>query len=356
MISVVIPVRNEASTITRAISPFLMDTSRHDIEVIIADGRSTDRTREVVSELAARDPRIRLVDNPAGAIPDGLNAAIRASHGDVIVRMDGHAEPSADYLAACLSVLSSSGAWNVGGRMVKTGGTRAARAASAAASSPFGIGGGLRHHLLTAPTDISSVWLGCWPRWVFERIGLFDPEMIVNEDEELNRRILDAGGNVRFDPSIWASYQSRASWTGIVRQYRRYGTYKVRSVQKHPSILRLRHLIPAALVAVVVVSAAYALVVPAGVIVAFGTVLAWIAGATYSARSVAESHGSTVPDVLTAFACLHVGYGIGFWVGFVRFAPRWFIRRSGTVPALVTLPQAYVVESSMPGGTPKDAR
>ena len=266
MISVVIPVLNEASTIAAAIAPLLVDPPDLSLEIIVADGRSADRTREVVSGLAAVDPRIRLVDNPARIIPEGLNAAIRASRGDVIVRMDGHAVPSADYLASCLDVLGASGAWNVGGRMVKIGETRAARAASAAASSPFGIGGGIRHHLATAPTDISSVWLGCWPRWVFERIGLFDPELVVNEDEELNRRILDAGGTVRFDPSISASYQSRATWTGVVRQYLRYGTYKVRSVQKHPAILRFRHLIPAALMAVVVVSAAYAPIDPASLL------------------------------------------------------------------------------------------
>jgi glycosyltransferase involved in cell wall biosynthesis len=333
-ISVVIPARNEAATIAGAIEPFLGDSSGLDVEVIVADGRSTDETRAIVEALAARDPRVRIVDNATGTTPDGLNAAIRASRGEIIVRMDGHAVPAADYLAACVEVLRRSGAWNVGGAMIKTGETRAARAVSAGASSPFGIGGGSRYHLATEAVDLPHVWLGCWPRWVFQRVGLFDPELMRNQDEELDRRILDAGGTIRFDPSISAVYLSRKSWIGIIRQYLTYGTYRVRAVQKHPSMLRIRHLIPPALVGLVVLSALAAVVVPAAALVTLGVALAWLAAATYFAWRVADRHGSTVHEVIAAYACLHLAYGIGVWVGMVRFAPRWFIARRGTVPIL----------------------
>lgn len=333
-ISVVIPARNEASTIAGAIEPFLAQDVRLVLEVIVADGRSTDGTRDVVAGLMARDPRVRLIDNPTGRTPDALNAAITASQGDVIIRMDGHAVPAAGYAVACLDVLERSGAWNAGGLMVKTGETPAARAVSAGATSPFGIGGGLRYHLVTEPVDLPHVWLGCWPRWVFERVGLFDPEMIRNQDEELDRRILDAGGRVRFDPSISAVYLSRRSWNGVVRQYFTYGIYRVRAVQKHPSMLRVRHLIPPALIGLVVVSAIATLAVPAAALLTLGLLVAWLIGATWFARSVARRHDSTVPEVIAAYACLHLAYGAGVWVGLLRFAPRWFIDRRGTVPTL----------------------
>ena len=333
-VSVVIPARNEAATIVRAIKPFLVDHADMSVEIIVADGRSTDRTRDVVEGIAARDPRVRLVDNPAGVSPDGLNAAILASRGDVILRMDGHAEPEPGYLAACLRVLEASGAWNVGGAMIKTGETAPARAASAAATSPFGIGGGLRYHLVTEPVDLPHVWLGCWPRWVFERVGLFDPEMIRNQDEELDRRILDAGGTIRFDPSIRAGYQSRATWPALLRQYFRYGIYRVRAIQKHPSMLRLRHLIPPALVGLLAVTAALSLVTPALAIVAVAALLAWILLAVAFARRVAAEFGATVPEVIAAYGCIHLGYGVGVWVGLVRFAARWVVDRKGAVPQL----------------------
>ena len=82
------------------------------------------------------------------------------------------------------------------------------------------------------------------PRWVFERVGLFDAELAQDQDEELNQRIIDAGGRVRFDPSISAAYDSRATWQGLFRQYFRYGVSKVRTIQKRPRILRARHLVP----------------------------------------------------------------------------------------------------------------
>lgn len=334
LISVVIPARNEEATIERAITPLLADPVKADVEVIVADGRSTDRTREVVLSLAARDPRVRLVDNPAKVTPEGLNAAIRASRGDTIVRMDGHAEPEPGYLAACLAALRSSRAWNAGGRMVKVGASPAGRAASAATTSPFGIGGGRRFHLLEEPIDVDSVWLGCWPRWVFEQIGLFDPEMIQDQDEELNQRILDAHGRIRFDPAIGATYVSRASWRGLLRQYYRYGLFKVRAIQKRPNLLRARHLVPAAYLALVVGGLAGGLSIPWTAVAALGAISVWIAAAIWFGRTVAPEFGATVPEVVLAYACLHVGYGTGMWVGLVRFAPRWFIDRRGAVPVL----------------------
>ena len=336
LVSIVIPTRNEASTIERAITTLLDSPVDADVEVIVADGASEDGTADVVRALGRRDPRIRVVDNPARTTPNGLNAAILATRGDVILRMDGHAEAEPGYVAACLDVLRTSDAWNVGGLMRKVGTSVAARAASAATSSAFGIGGGRRFHLLTEPADVDSVWLGCWPRWVFARVGLFDPEMVVNQDEELNRRILDAGGRIRLDPSISAAYLSRASWRGLARQYFRYGMYKVRNIQKHPNVFRLRHFIPAALVASVVVPLVVAIWLPPAALVSVAVLAAWLVGASWFARRVAVRHEAPVPAVVAAYAVLHAAYGSGTWVGLVRFAPRWIVRRAGSVPRLGT--------------------
>jgi len=333
-VSVVVPARNEAATLRAAIAPLLVDPLGADLEVVVSVAPSTDGTRELVVAMAAEDPRIRLVDNPEGVTPAGLNAAIRASRGPVILRMDGHAVPAAGYVSACLAVLRSSGAWNVGGRIEKIGDTRAGRAASAATSSPFGIGGGRRFHNLTTAADVDTLWPGCWPRWVFERIGLFDPEMVQNQDDELNQRILDAGGRIRFDPSIAASYHSRASWRGLLRQYYRYGMFKVRGLQKRPGLLRLRHLVPAALVAGAVVTLALAIVSPVGLILFGLGAAAWLLAAVWSAARIAPAYDARVPDVVVAFACVHIGYGVGMWAGLVRYARGFLGDRPTTVPTL----------------------
>jgi glycosyltransferase involved in cell wall biosynthesis len=279
---------NEERTIGDAIEPLLAESAPGGLEVIVAVAPSTDRTLAVVEAIARRDPRVRVVLNPAGVTPAGLNAAITASRGDVILRMDGHAIPQPGYVAACLAALTSSGAWNVGGEQRKTGRTPAARAAAAANTSAFGIGGG-RHHLATDAVDVDTVWLGCWPRWVLEEVGLFDPEMVRNQDDEHNQRIRDAGGRIRFDPSIAAIYVSRASWRGLIKQHFGYGLYKVRGIQKRPRLLRPRHLAPAAFVGAVVGAGALSLVRPRVAAPGLGALLAlWFGSAVLAARRVAD--------------------------------------------------------------------
>jgi succinoglycan biosynthesis protein ExoA len=333
-VSVIVPALNERHTLTDAIQPLLDDPLGGELEILVAVGRSTDGTRELVTEMAARDPRIHLVDNPDRITPAGLNAAIRASRGWVILRMDGHAVPEPNYVSTCLRALEESGAWNVGGRIVKVGRTRAARAASAATSSPFGIGGGQRFHTLLTAADVDTVWPGCWPRWVFERIGLFDPEMVQNQDDELNQRILDAGGRIRFDPAIGATYLSRGSWRGLLRQYFRYGMFKVRGVQKRPNLLRPRHLVPAALVAVIAAGVLLVPFVPLA-LAGLGIVAAvWLAAAAVFSGRVATDNDTTIPDVMLAFACIHAGYGAGMWVGLVRHARRFVSDAPAVLPRL----------------------
>jgi GT2 family glycosyltransferase len=335
---VIVPALNERHTLADAIGPLLDDAVGRDLEVLVAVGPSTDGTRELVAKMAARDPRIRLVDNPDRITPAGLNAAIRASRAGIILRMDGHAVPEAGYVSTCLRALEASGAWNVGGRILKVGRTRAARAASAATSSPFGIGGGQRFHTLTTAADVDTVWPGCWPRWVFERIGLFDPEMVQNQDDELNQRILDAGGRIRFDPAIGATYLSRGSWRGLLRQYFRYGMFKVRGFQKRPNLLRPRHLVPAALVAVAVGGIVVAPFLPLALAALALVAGAWLVAAAIFASRVAAANDSTIPDVMLAFACIHAGYGAGMWVGLVRHARRFLGEQPAALPRLDPAP------------------
>jgi glycosyltransferase involved in cell wall biosynthesis len=332
LLSVVIPAHNEETTIAAAIESLLQQAQPGGMEIVVADGRSTDGTRTVVQRLAARDDRVRLIDNPEAEISTGMNHGIEAARGQIIMRMDAHALPRDGYVAACLESLGRTGAWNVGGRMLKRGSTSVGRAAAAATSSTFGIGGGgARFHLLGSEADVDSVWLGCWPRWVFDRIGLYDPELVVDEDEELNQRIHDAGGRIVFDPTIAAEYESRATWGSLVRQYFRYGMYKVRAIQKRPRLLRWRHFVPSALVVTLGVGAA---ALAASPVAAASTIVvvvaAWVILATSAARSVAPKFGADIARTELAFGAIHLAYGVGLLAGLIRFAPGWFQPRRVT--------------------------
>lgn len=328
-ISIVMPARNEGRTIDAALQGLVDQDDPRIIEILVADGRSTDDTRERVLDWGKRDARIRLLENPGLTAPTGLNAALEAAIGNVIVRMDGHAEPRPDYVRLAVDELVASGAWCVGGRMLKRGTTSWERAAAAAASSPLGVGDAA-HNYAVEPIWAETVFLGTWPRWVFDRVGLFDPELVRNQDDELSYRIRQAGGRIRYDPRIVVEYAPRRSWRALFDQYRQYGMWKVRVFQKHPHAARPRHLVPAAWIASLAVSAAL-LPTFAGPWLLVADLGAY---ALVMAAGVVGVQGVSRLQVATAVLALHLGYGLGFWQGMIRFAPRFFSGRLGSTSHL----------------------
>jgi succinoglycan biosynthesis protein ExoA len=327
-VSVVLPARNEAKSIEAAIRALTAQTYPPDLlEILVVDGRSTDGTGDIVRELGRGDRRIRLIDNPAYVTPAALNAGIAAAGGEVIVRMDGHARAEPDYVERAVETLRKTGAWSVGGQMHKTGETPAQRANAVAASSPVGVGDAA-HNYATEARWAETVFLGTWPRWVFDRVGLFDEELVRNQDDEHAYRIRAAGGRIRYEPSLVVHYAARPGLTALFEQYRQYGYWKVRVFQKHPKAARWRHFIPAAFVGALTIGALAAPWSRLG-----GTILGTTA-ASYlmvigSAIGRMQTPGTSRPRVMAAIATMHAGYGIGFWQGIVAFGPRW-LRKSGT--------------------------
>ncbi len=316
LVSVVIPALNEARHIANCLEALTKQTYPADrIEILVADGRSADGTRAVVSELAADDPRIRLLDSPSGRTAEALNAAIRAAAGSIICRMDAHAVPTENYVEQCVSTLLETGAWCVGGRMENVGTTPMAAAIAAAATSRFGIGDSAFHYA-QAPQTVESVYLGCWLRSTFDKVGLFDPGLIRNQDDELSYRIRQAGGVIWFDPRIKVRYHGRETLTGLFRQYSQYGYWKVRLFQMHPGAVRWRHLVPGALVGVVVGSSLAAPFLPAARLVLGGTLLSYSVAALAAAAILARRATDLHPiRIVGAFGAMHVGYGCGLWSG-----------------------------------------
>jgi succinoglycan biosynthesis protein ExoA len=321
-VTIAMPAYNEERYIEACIASVqAQDYPRHLIEILIADGRSTDRTREIIAQLAAADPRIQLVDNPARLQAAGLGLLVKQATGDVIVRMDVHCEYASDYVRACVEVLERTGADNVGGSQRAKARTAFQRALCAALASPLGVGGA-RYRSPDAEGFVDTVFLGAFRRRVFETIGLWDPGAITNEDAELNQRILDSGGQIYLSRDIVVHYFPRDSFQALARQYYKYGTGRARTLLKLGSFPNLRPALPFLMVAGGTLLLAVPPLWP----------LAPLAFATYALATGAEAvrvgarlDPAAIPTIWAIFPTLHVAHGAGFAAGLLRYLrkPDW---------------------------------
>lgn len=240
-VSVVMPVLNEERHLAAAVNQILATDYPGPVEVVLGLGPSTDDTDAVAADLAADDPRIRLVENPSGRTSAALNAAIAAASHDIIVRVDGHALIPPDYLAIAVSTLDETGADNVGGIMGARGETTFERSVAAAMTSWFGVGGAA-FHIGGQAGPALTVYLGCFRRSALERVGGFDESMVRAQDWELNHRIRETGGVVWFTPDLHVTYRPRDNVTALARQYWQYGRWRREVTRRHPETVSVRYL------------------------------------------------------------------------------------------------------------------
>ena len=320
-VSIIVPCRNEKPHIGAFAASVLAQKlpAEWTLEVVIADGMSDDGTREALAELAASDPRVQFVDNPAQIVSSGLNRALVAATGEVVVRMDVHTEYAADYVFECLAALRLTGADNVGGpwrAVADPQGGPLQAAAAAAFQSRWVTGGALSRRLdYDGPAD--TVYLGAWPRATFERFGGFDETLVRNQDDEHNLRIVQGGGRVWQESRIHSSYRPRSTLGQVFRQYLQYGYWKPFVMKKHGQPARLRHLAPAGLLVGVLLLALVA--VFTWTVWPLATLLLAYAGAV-AAMSVAIVRETPQPAAVAlrvpaVIATCHVAYGIGTIVG-----------------------------------------
>jgi glycosyltransferase involved in cell wall biosynthesis len=323
MVSVVIPMRNEAESIGECLDAVLaQDYPAERLEVLVVDGASTDDSKRVIEDYGRRTGRVRLLDNPRRIVPPALNAAIREARGSVIVRIDGHTRVAPDYVSVGVETMTRTGARNVGGPMIAVGGGIVGDAIARATSSRFGVGS--YFHYGTEEREVDTVYLGMWPRSVFAEVGLFDEEFVRNQDDEFNYRLRKCGGRILLNPAMRSWYQNRQSFRHLARQYYQYGEWKVRVLQKHPRQMSWRHFVPPAFVATILVLGAAALfggaagALLAGLLIVYvGTIaaLGWSLGSTDGWRAALAT--------TLAFGIIHLAWGSGFLVGLFRHAGRW---------------------------------
>lgn len=322
-VSVIMPVLNEERHLAHAVQRILEQDYPGELEVVIAVGPSRDRTHEVAARIAATHRNVIVVDNPTGKTPAGLNAAIRASHGEVVVRVDGHAMIPVDYVTAGVRTLQETGADNVGGIMAAEGTNDFERAVARAMTSRFGVGGA-SFHVGGEAGPALTVYLGCFRRSALERVQGYDESMERAQDWEMNLRIRQTGGVVWFTPGMLVTYRPRHTVRALARQYFDYGRWRREVASRHPETVSLRYL--AAPVTVVGILAGLALAI-AGVVVGMPWLVAvgLAAPIVYATANAAACLLSmrTAPRLPVrsgrwlpvAYATMHLAWGTGFLRG-----------------------------------------
>lgn len=328
-VSIVIPCRNERHFIGPCLDSILAgDYPVSRMEVLVVDGASDDGTRAVVEEYAGRHPSVRLVDNPRRITPVALNLGIRHARGEVVVRMDAHAEYPPSYVSVCVATLERTGADVVGGPIMTRAAadTLVARAIAAATAHPFGVG---NSHFRTSRQEgyVDTVPFGAYRRAVFERIGLFDERLARNQDNEFSSRLTRSGGRIYLTPELTATYYNQATLRGLLRQAFITGMWNVVTLRINRESFKWRYFVPLAFVVAVVVLGV------ASLSLEFAW-FAWLAvlgmyGALALASAIQVAVRSGARDALLlppVFFLYHCAYGLGTCAGFMGRPPAESLR------------------------------
>lgn len=323
-VSVIMPVLNEERHLRAAVDRVLAQEYPGPLEVVLAVGPSRDRTRDVADGLAAADSRVRVVDNPTGRTPDGLNAAIAASTNPVVVRVDGHAELSEGYIRLAVEELQRVGADNVGGIMNAQGTTVFEKAVACAMKSKIGVGNA-RFHVGGGAGEADTVYLGVFRRETLERAGGYDAHFARAQDWELNHRIRETGGKVWFTPELSVTYRPRGSFKALSDQYLNYGRWRRVVATRHEGTINLRYLAPPTMVVGTTAAALLGLAWRPAWIVPAGYVAGIVAGGLASSRGEEPAVRALMPAVL---ATMHWSWGWGFLT-----SPKALRERHAATPA-----------------------
>jgi succinoglycan biosynthesis protein ExoA len=315
LVTVVIPVRDEASSIGECLASVLAQ-DHEALQVLVVDGGSLDRTAEVVRGLQKRERRIHLLCNPAGRIPTSLNIGLAAARGRWLVRVDAHSTVPTDYVRVLVSHLQT-GRWGgVGGRKDGTAATPTGRAIAAALGSRAGVGNSAYHHA-TRPQETDHVPFGAYPVDLLRELGGWNEDLVANEDFELDYRIRLHGKSLLLDPAVRIRWRSRESFRALGSQYLRYGRGKADVVRAHPNSVRIRHLAPPLLVAGIAPWLALLFLAPWAATLIAAAYLTLVFAAAIAAAPKAGGL-RFAPSVATATMTMHVSWGLGFWDGMLR--------------------------------------
>ena len=325
MISIILPIRNEVLFINKTLLSILSQSYSGEIEILISDAMSTDGTREIVKEFQKMNSSIILINNLEKIVSTGFNRALSIAKGNVIIRVDGHSILGNNFTQHCLNAFEKVDAVCVGGATEHVAFGFIGSSIKIAQSSIFGVGGVAFRQGLIGGEFVDTLAFGAYKREVFDQLGGYDEELVRNQDDEFNFRLIQNGGKIWLDPSIKSSYTPRNSFIGLFKQYFQYGFYKVRVMQKRRGFASWRHLVPGLFVSSILLSFfiyflngnlfSFKLIFIPYIVISLGfTVIAFF-----------KSPNKILSVFLLPFTffILHFSYGLGFLSGLVWFWNKW---------------------------------
>jgi len=323
-VAVIIPCYNEESYVARCLDSILSnDYDARYLDIVVVDGMSNDKTREIVTKYAQRYPHIRLLDNRKKNKPAALNLAINETDSEVVMRIDAHAIYEESYISKLVSGLDNFDADNIGGiRETDLGRSTWQGAVGIAISHPFAAGNAVYRTGVKSPSPrlVDTVFCGCYRREVFGEIGLFNPKLIRTQDREFNLRLTYNGGKIVLDPTVRCTYFPRTQlwdYTKWVLQGAFWVYYADRFTKTR--MRSSRNWIPVIFVLWNTVAFVMALLTASYSAIAFGPIaLYWLTSAYFSGRASIEHRSLLLfPFLVLLFAITHYGYGLGACAGVI---------------------------------------
>lgn len=324
-VSVIIPCRNEEAYIGKVLDNVLaQDYPPSHLEVFIVDGESEDSTKTIIDRYVQVHPHFHFLSNPQKVVPYGLNKAIRKASGSIIVRMDAHSEYPNDYISLLVKGLATFNCDNTGGVWITepANGSHKAVAIADATSHPFGIGNAQYRLDVKSPKKVDTVPYGCYRKEVFDRIGLFDEDLVRNQDDEFNARLINHGGSIYLLPDVKIRYFARDRFRKVSKMFYQYGLFKPLVNLKVGKPATLRQFAPPLFTLFIMVFGVSGFWQPYSWLI-LGTGLA-----VYALTDVVVSLLLTIRksraaavfiSLLLVFPIIHLSYGLGYLEGIIRF-------------------------------------
>ena len=321
MLSVIVPIYQEEKYISKCIDSMLsQDYPKDDLEIILVDGMSKDRTREIVATYTAKYPFIRMIDNPERIAPCAMNRGIKEAKGDVIIRLDAHVYYPKNYFSLLVEKLNElTGAENVGAlcNTLPVNDSITAQSIAAVLSSSFGMGNSHFRVGADKEMEVDTVPFGCFHRSIFDKVGLYDEELVRTQDNELNARIIKAGGKIYLIPQLVCEYYARDTAKKVYKMFYQYGVFKPLVNKKLGSPATVRQFFPLFFVLGLLVGPVVCLFLPVLWWAYFAVIMLWFILAT----SFSLKDSKNLKRILTQnwiYFVVHFGYGWGYIVGIYK--------------------------------------